>query len=159
MSWFAVMHRGAQYMELWPEGTVLTAIYEEVRYKAWMKGAKLLFPPMIAGLLLWIYFNCGGLAGLYLLFTRPSAGSMMLYMSVIGLFLMILVLLLIIVHGYLWFGYRADKALTPKQKLYYDELMRKMEKTPVEHPTMFDFISAINTGLKHFKDRSFLDSL
>lgn len=159
MAFFAVLRRGAQYMDLWPEGTVLTAIFEEVRYKTWMKGAKLIFPPVIAVILLWIYFNCGGLAGLYLLFTRPSAGSMMLYMSITGLVLMIIVLLMIIVHGYLWFGYRADKALTPKQKAFYDDLMLKMEREPEREPTMFNFIEAINLGLKHFKDKSFLDNL
>lgn len=159
MSFFAVIKRGAQYMDLWPEGTVLTAIYPEVRYKAWMKGARILFPPMIAGLLLWIYYNCGGLAGLYLLFTRPSAGSMMLYMSVIGLFLMILVLLMIIVQGYMWFGYRAEQRLTAKQQQFYIELMQRLDKTPAMQPTMFDLISAIQDGLKNLKDKEFLEKL
>lgn len=159
MSLFTVMKRGAQYMELWPEGTVLTAIFPEVRYKLWMKGAKILFPPMIAGLLLWIYFNCGGLAGFYLLFTRPSAGSMMLYMSVIGLLLMICVLLMIIVQGYLWFGYKSEQQLNAKQKQFYTELMISLDKKPEANPTMFHLISAIQDGLKHFKDQEFLDKL
>lgn len=159
MAFFALMRRGAQYMELWPEGTVLTAVFPEVRYKSWMRGARLLFPPMIAGLLLWIYYNCGGWAGLYLLFTHPSSGSIMLYMSITGLILMIVVLLMIIVQGYWWFGYRAGLALNAKQHQFYVGLMQKLDKAPVSAPTMFDFISAINDGLKHFKDKEFLNEL
>lgn len=159
MSFFALMRRGAQYMELWPEGTVLTAVFPEVRYKSWMRGARLLFPPMIAGLLLWIYYNCGGLSGLYVLFTRPSSGSIMLYMSVTGLFLMIIVLLMIVLQGYWWFGYRSGLALNAKQQKFYVELMHKLDKQPIPAPTMFDLISAINDGLKRFKDKEFLDAL
>lgn len=150
---------GSHYMDLWPDEPILMAIFPEMRYKKMMSLGRIVLPPVVAFLVFWIYYTCGGFSGLYLLFTHPSSGSMTLYLSIVSVIFMILILLQLPLLGLVWFSVRATTPLNQRQQQFYFDLIQKLEKTPAQNPTMLDFITAINQGLKTFKDKDFLDRL
>lgn len=159
MSLLASIKRGSEYMELWPDEIALVATFPEPRAKYFMKVAKMVIPPGVAFLLFWIFYTCGGFEGLYLLFTRPSTGSMNLYLAVSSLCIVTVVLLIMPVQAYMWFYYRSNLKLTKRQRIFYDDLMSKLQTPSNPNPTMYDFIKAINDGINKLEDKEFLDHI
>lgn len=161
MGFFSVVKRGKAYLQLWPQETILLALYPEARFKPLMLKAPLIVPPIFAFLLFWVYYQSGGLAGLWLIFNHSFVSHMSynLVFALTSTLIMALCVLFLPLHGLLWYGYRSLRPLNPKQTIFYNDLMRKMDKLPNASPTMFDFIQAINDGLKFFKDKEFLEKL
>ena len=146
-------------MNLWPEEPVLFAVFPELRYRRMMGIGRKIIPPLIAFLLLWIYFTCGGFKGIYFLFLYPTAGSMYLYLAVVTVILFIVVLLELPVVGFAWFSKRSRTELNAKQKLFYHELCQELQKEPVQQPTLYDFAATLNTAVKTLKNKDFLERL
>lgn len=159
MSLFASIKRGSEYMELWPDEIALMATFPEPRAKYFMKVAKMVIPPGVAFLIFWMFYTCGGFEGLYLLFAHPSSGSMNLYLAVSSLCIVTVVLLIIPLQAYMWFYYRSNQKLTKRQRIFYEDLMMKLQSPSVQNPTLYDFIKAINDALKTLDNKDFLDHI
>ncbi len=159
MRFLQSIKRGSEYMELWPDEPVLTAIFQEMRYKKMMRFSRFFIPPVVAALLLWLYFNCGGLSGMYLIVTRPSTGSVTFYLALFTVILMIIILLQLPILGLMWFCLRSMQPLEPRQKIFYKRMMKLLDKEPIENPKMMDFVKCLNEGCTKLKDKEFLEWL
>ena len=68
--------RGSAFMELWPaDEPVLKAAFREVRVALMLRKAKWGVPPIVAIVLFMLYYSVGGIQGLRLMVTYPSAFS------------------------------------------------------------------------------------
>lgn len=159
MKIFTAIKRAHDYMDLWPEEPVLVAAFVELRYRRMMLLGRKIIPPAVALMLFWIYFTCGGLEGLTLLFFHPQAGGMYLYLSVVSVLLFILLLLQMPLIGLYWFYQRSKTALNERQKSFYLDLCQQLQQTPVPQPTMYEFASILNSAMKNLKDKDFLERI
>ena len=133
---------GIKYMEVWPEDPILGAIFAENRVKYVMRIGKYVLPPFIMFLILWTFIMGGGLKGVEFFYTLKSNWPVTLSC--------VLFLLLMPLQGYYWFGVRARTKLNKKQKLYYEDLCKKLHKEPLLDPTMFDFAVCVKEGMAKF---------
>lgn len=159
MRFWALIKQGQDLMRLWPQDPRVTAAFEEARMSSMIKVFGRVFPPACALILFWVYYICGGLEGLYLLYTRPGAGSLYLYLAITGLVFVLIVLLTLPLHGLLWLGNRAERPLTARQAAFYRELMSKLQRQEAPNPVFLDLIRALHDACATLKDRDFLDLL
>lgn len=159
MKIFTAIKRAHKYMDLWPEEPVLVAAFVELRYRRMMLLGRKLIPPAIAMMLFWIYFTCGGIDGLTLLFFHPQAGSMYLYLSVVTVLLSIVLLLQMPLIGLYWFYQRSKTELNERQKSFYQDLCKQLQQTPEPRPTMYELAEILNTAIKTLKEKDFLERI
>ncbi|MBQ9275482.1 MAG: DUF412 family protein [Succinivibrio sp.] len=150
MAFWATVSLGTRYMKIWPEEKILGALFPENRVKYFMKLAQLLLPPFIMLILVWAFVRGGGLKGVSLMFVLQNTWPMTL--------ISVLFLLLIPLQGYYWFGRRAQLSLNAKQQSFYNDLCRKLERTPKTEPAMYDLAVVLKEGLQRL-DHEFLREL
>lgn len=150
LNFFRTVSLGIKYMDIWPQEPTLGAIFPENRFKYVMGVAKVLIPPFIVFIFLWVYIQGGGLKGVSFLYTMETNWPVTI--------VCILFLLIIPLQGYYWFGKRAQLKLNGKQKIFYKGLCEKLKKEPASDPTMFDFAKAVAEGCKKL-NKDFLDAL
>ena len=152
--------RGSAFMELWPaDEPVLKAAFREVRVALMLRKAKWGVPPIVAIVLFMLYYSVGGIQGLRLMVTYPSAFSGYTYLSFATAIMSVLCMLMLVLNGYVWLALQSYQKLTPHQEHFYRELMTQLGKEPVEKPRMFELAQAISEGCKKLKDKSFLEKI
>ena len=142
MSFIKTFKDGIKYMEIWPEDPILGSVFTEGRVKYIMRLGKYLLPPFIMFLIVWNFIMGGGLKGVEFFYTLKSNWPVTLCC--------VLFLLVLPLQGYYWFGKRSSVKLNKKQKLYYEELCKKLQKEPAIDPVMMDFAVTVKEGLAKF---------
>lgn len=159
MSFFRNLHAGAAYINMWPDEPGLKLVFGEARIKPLFRMAVRMFPPLTAFLIFWIWYNCGGFKGLYLLMRYPSSGSLSLYISITGLILMwcmgVGILLAICQWGYS----RSCMSLNEAQREVYLDLCSRLGRQPESAPDMAVFAATLADAFRVLKDKSFTDRL
>ena len=114
---------------------------------------------LVAIVLFMLYYSVGGIQGLRLMVTYPSAFSGYTYLSFATAIMSVLCMLMLVLNGYVWLALQSYQKLTPHQEHFYRELMTQLGKEPVEKPRMFELAQAISEGCKKLKDKSFLEKI
>ena len=150
MNFFRTLALGGRYMEIWPDEPALGAIFPENRVKYMMGWGRLLIPPAAVFVLLWVYVQGGGLHGISWLYTLQANWPLAM--------MCILLLALLPVQGYYWFGRRAQLPLQRRQADIYRQLCGQLEREPAAAPSMYDLALVLREGFRRL-GREFLDSL
>ena len=140
MSFFRTIREGIQYMDAFPEDILLNPVFPEYRVKRCMKFARILLPPFIILILVWTYIRGGGLHGVEFMFVIKSNWPVTLCC--------VILLLMIPLQGYWWFGRRATLKLNARLKIFYIECCLQLHRSGKDEPCLLDLALVMRDAIK-----------
>lgn len=130
------------YLDFWPDVPALYAIYKEYRIRQSLKFLKIVIPPFIAFLLLWNFYQGGGLQGV--------AWWYALTFNLHVTFICIAVLFLLLLQGYYWAYSKSQQKVNQKEVNFVNELNEKFDLPKVTGCTYFEYASLLQKAFNKF---------